>query len=142
MSGYACHSKNHHAVHIIHIMFIHAVRLTCPFSPGRPNKFHEQRKIIDNLSCKSKNLVSTWCLIYLRLKCNKCKCHYIGETKRQLNERFGEHRRSILNHHQLGDPTPVSLHLNQPKHSINEVRLIPLALTRRIRDAVRKARAH
>ena len=48
----------------------------------------EQRKIIDHLSCKSKNL------IYL-IQCNKCKFQYIGETKRQLNERFGEHCRSI-----------------------------------------------
>ena len=44
---------------------------------------------------------------------NKCKCTYIGETKRQLNERFGEHRRSILIHQQLTDPTPISLHFNQ-----------------------------
>ena len=37
----------------------------------------------------------------------------LGETKRQLNERFGEHRRPILNHQQLSDPTHVSLHFNQ-----------------------------
>ena len=66
----------------------------------------KQRKIIDHLSCKSKNL------IYL-IQYNKCKCKYIGETKRQLNERFGEHRRSFLNHQQHSDPTPVSLHFNQ-----------------------------
>ena len=67
----------------------------------------------------------------------------IRETKRQLNERFGEHRRSILNHRQLSDPTPVSLHLNQAGHSINDVILIPLELIRSNRDAVRKAlKAH
>ncbi|CAH3127779.1 unnamed protein product, partial [Porites lobata] len=71
----------------------------------------EQRKIIDHLSCKSKNL------IYL-IQCNKCKCQYIGETKRQLNERFGEHHRSMLNLQQLSDPTPVSLRFNQAGHSI------------------------
>ena len=65
---------------------------------------------------------------------------YIGETKRQLNERFGEHRRSILNHHQLSNSTPVSLHFNQPGHSINDVHLIPLELMRCTRDTVRKAR--
>ena len=80
-------------------------------------------------------------LRFIRLeKCNKCKCQYIGETKRQLNERFGEHRRSILNHQQLNDPTPVSLHFNQAGHSINNVMLIPLELMRSNRDVVRKAR--
>ena len=63
-----------------------------------------------------------------------------GENKGQLNERW-EHRRSILNHHQLSDPTPVSLHFNQSGRSINEVRrLIPLEFIRSNRDAVRKAR--
>ena len=67
-------------------------------------------------------------------------CQYIGETKRQLNEHFGEHRRSILNQHQLSNPTPVSLHFNQPGHSINDVHLIPLELIRSTRDSVRNAR--
>lgn len=64
-----------------------------------------------------------------------------GENKRQLNERW-EHRRSILNHHQLSDPTPVSLHFNQSGRSINEVRrLIPLVeFIRSNHDAVRKTR--
>ena len=73
-------------------------------------------------------------------QCKKYHCQYIGETKRQLNERFGEHRRSILNHHQLSNPTPVSLHFNQSGHSINDVHLIPLELMRSTRDSVRKAR--
>ena len=34
---------------------------------------------------------------------------YIGETKRQLNERFEEHLRSNLNHLQLISPTPYSV---------------------------------
>ena len=93
---------------------------------------NEQRKMIDHSSCKSKNL------IYF-LQCNKCKCQYIGETKCKLNERFGEHRRSILNQQQLNDPTPVSLHFNQAGHSINKVILIPLELIRSNRDEVRKA---
>ena len=109
------------------------------FSPRRPNELHfffttnETRKITDYISCHSKNL------IYL-IQCNKCHCQYIGETKRKLSERFGEHRGSILNHHQLSNPTPVSLHFNQPGHSINDVHLIPLELIRSNRDSVRKAR--
>ena len=63
----------------------------------------------------------------------------IGETKRKLIERFGEHRRSILNRHQLSNPTPVSLQFNQPGHSINDVHLIPLELIHSNRDSVRKA---
>ena len=62
------------------------------------------------------------------------------ETKRQLSERFGEHRRSILNHQQLSTTTLVSLHFNQAGHSINEVRVIPIELIRGKRDSVRKAR--
>ena len=65
---------------------------------------------------------------------------YLGETKRQLSERLGEHRRSILNHQQLSTTTPVSLHFNRAGHSINDVRLIPIELTHSKRDSVRKAR--
>ena len=89
--------------------------------------------INDNLNCKSKNL------IYL-IECKKCTKQYIGETKRQLHERFGEHRRSIQNHHQLTKPTPVSAHFNQPGHSINHLLLTPLELIHSKRDSVRKAR--
>ena len=74
------------------------------------------------------------------IQCNKFKCQYIGETKRQLNERFGEHGRSILNHRQLSDPTPVFLHFNQAGQSVYDVILIPLELIRSNRDPVRKAR--
>ena len=76
------------------------------------------------------------------MQCNTVNagCPYIGEAKRLLNERFGEHCRSILNHQQLSDPTPVSLHFNQAGHSINDVILIPLELIRSKRDAVRKTR--
>ena len=83
----------------------------------------ETRKITDCISCHSKNLIHL-------IQCKKCHCRYIGETKRQLNERFAEHRRSILNRHQLSNPG----------HSINDVHLIPLELMRSTRDSVRKAR--
>ena len=84
--------------------------LTCPFLQEGQNKYtfsatKKERHINDTLNCKSKNL------IYL-IECKKCAKQYIGETKRQLNERFGEHRHSILNHHHLINPTPVSTHFN------------------------------
>ena len=112
--------------------------LTCPFLQEGQNKYtfsatKEERHINDTLNCKSKNL------IYL-IECKKCAKQYIGETKRQRNERFGEHRCSILNHHHLINPTPVSTHFNQPGHSINDIVLIPLELIHNKRDSVRKAR--
>ena len=113
--------------------------LTCSFLQEGQTSYtffttKETREISNCISCHSKNL------IYL-IQCKKCHCQYIGETKRQLNERFGEHRRSILNHHQLSNPTPVSaLHFNQPGHSVNDVHFIPLELMRSTRDSVRKAR--
>ena len=110
--------------------------LTCPFLQEGQTKYtfsaiKEERRINDNLNCKYKNL------IYL-IECKKCTKQYIGETKHQLHERFGDHRRSIQNHHQLIKPTPVSTHFNQPGHSIDF--LTPLELIHNPRDSVRKAR--
>ena len=103
------------------------------FSTRGSNKLYffttvnEARNITDSISCHSKNL------IYL-IECEKCHLQYIGETKRQLNERFGEHRRSILNHQQLSTTTPVSLHFNQA--GVNDVRLILIEReTRKAREA-------
>ena len=73
-------------------------------------------------------------------ECKKCGKQYIGETKRHLHQRFGEHRRSILNYEHFPNPTPVSEHFNQADHSISDVLLIPLKLIRSNRDSVRKAR--
>ena len=69
--------------------------------------------------------------------CKKCHLQCIRETKRQLNERFGEQRRSILNHQQLSTTAPVSL--GSSLHYMY-VRLIPIELICSKRDSVRKAR--
>ena len=108
--------------------------LTCPFlKEGQANytftSTKEKRRIIDPLTCKSKNL------IYL-IECKKCGKQYIGETKRHLHQRFGEHRRAILNF----GPTSVSEHFNSADHSINDVRLIPLEVIRSNLDSDRKVR--
>ena len=51
----------------------------------------KKRRIHDPLNCRSKNLT------YL-IECKKCgKLHYIGETKRHLQQRFGENPHSFLN---------------------------------------------
>ena len=61
------------------------------------------------------------------IECKNCKKQYIGQTKRRLNERFGEHRRAVE-------------HFNEPGHSLNDTSLIPLELVNNNRDSVRKAR--
>jgi len=69
-----------------------------------------------------------------------------GEKKKTLsfyfkvNERFGEHRRPILNHNQLINPIPISEHFNQPGHSIKDLLRVPLELIHNNRESVRKAR--
>ena len=60
----------------------------------------------------------------MKKKCGKL--HYIGETKRHLHLRFGEHRRSIPNYSHFPNPTPISKHFNQAGHSVEDVLLIPL----------------
>ena len=121
---------------------IHVASRVLSYKMGKTNisffSTNEERRIKDTLTCKSKNL------IYL-IECKKCAtrnlpCQYIGETKRHLHERFGEHRRSVQNHQQLANPTPVSEHFNLPGHSVNEICLIPLELIHTNRDSVRKAR--
>ena len=61
----------------------------------------EEQYIKEHITCSSKNL------IYM-IECKKCKKQYIGQTKHRLNERFGEHRRSVTNPRQLQAPTPIS----------------------------------
>ena len=77
------------------------------------------------------------------IQCSKCKVQYIGETKRHLSDRFGEHRCAIekaLNQRHIDQPTAVSDHFTLPGHSINNIELIPLELINANRDGIRKAR--
>ena len=56
---------------------------------------------------------------------------YIGETKRQLSDRFEEQRSSIekaRNPHQFNHPTAVSDHFSLPDRSIKDIEIIPLEL--------------
>ena len=105
--------------------------LTCPFlKQGQAFTSTKEKLRTHNPSNnKSKNL------IYL-IECKKCCKQYIGETKRHLHQRFGEHRRAILNF----GPTSVSEHFNSADHSINDVRLIPLEVIRSNLDSDRKVR--
>ena len=77
------------------------------------------------------------------IQCSRCKVQYIGETKRQLSDRFGEHRRAIekaITHRHIDQPTAVSDHFTLPGHSINDIELIPLELIHSNRESIRKAR--
>lgn len=81
------------------------------------------------------------------IQCKKClkrnkQCQYIEETKRKLNERFDEHRRSVENPHHLSCSTPTSEHFNLPGHSTKDVQLIPLESLRNSRDSVEKRVKH
>ena len=74
-------------------------------------------------------------------QCSRCKVQYIGETKRQLSDSFGEHRRAIekaITHRYIDQPTAVSNHFTLPGHSINDIELIPLELIHSNRDSIRK----
>ena len=77
------------------------------------------------------------------IQCNKCNVQYIGETKRHLSDRFGEHRRAIekaIAKQQNNQPTAVADHFTLPGHFMNNIELIPLELITSNRDAIRKAR--
>ena len=77
------------------------------------------------------------------IQCTKCRIQYIGETKRRLSDRFGEHRRAVekaIPQRGIDQPTAVSDHFTLPGHSLNNLELIPLELINSNRDAIRKAR--
>ena len=94
---------------------------TCPFITEGTTFYtffstNEQRQILHHIACSSSNL------IYM-IQCSRCKVQYIGETKRQLSDRFGEHRRAIekaITHRHIDQPTAVSDHFILPGHSIKD----------------------
>ena len=64
---------------------------------------------------------------------------YIGETKRRLSDRFGEHRRAVekaITQRDIDKPTAVSDHFTLPGHSLNNLELIPLELINSNRDVI------
>ena len=68
---------------------------------------------------------------------------YIGETKRQLSDRYGKHRRSIekaRNPYYFYHLTAVSDHFSLSDHSIQDIEFNPLELINSDRDSIRKAR--
>ena len=65
-------------------------------------------------------------VIYM-VQCNRCNLQYIGETKRQLKDRFNEYRRAVDKTSIKSKPTTVSEHfLSHSNHSYTDMQLIPL----------------
>ena len=71
--------------------------------------------IRSHFTCQTQNVV------YI-LTCTLCPKMYIGETYRSLNERFKEHRDSIL----TGKDTPVANHFNSDQHHLSHIRVAAL----------------
>ena len=97
---------------------------------------NEQRRIRHHITCSSSNIV------YM-IQCNKCNVQYIGQTKRHLSDRFGEHSRAIekaIAKQHVDQPTAVSDHFTLPVKSMDNIELIPLEVITSNRDAIRKAR--
>ena len=94
----------------------------------------ETRSITSHINCSTKNV------IYM-IQCNRCNLQYIGETKRQLRQRFNEHRRTLDNPNCRSEPTHVAEHyIFSPNHSASDMQLIPLEKIITNRDAIRKSR--
>ena len=70
------------------------------------------------------------------IQCRKCKTNtpaeYIGQTKRALRNRFGEHRRAMENK----TDDAVLQHFNQPGHRLKDIELIPLELIKTKRESI------
>ena len=89
----------------------------------------EQRKILQNLSHSSNNLV--YCKRCIK-KDPTLPCQ-IGQTCRTLRECFREHRSGIENN--IDESVPI--HFNQPKHTLNDVQVITLLYVNSNRDSIR-----
>ena len=91
----------------------------------------QTRTIDQNLSCSSDNLT------YM-INCKRClktdttlPSQYTGQTGRTLRECFRGHRQGIQNN--TGESVPI--HFNLPRHTLNDVKLIPLLKVRNSRDS-------
>ena len=93
----------------------------------------EQRKILQNLSCYSNNLVYLTNCKHCIKKDPTLPCQYIGQTCHTLRECFGEHRCGIENN--IDESVP--LHFSQSKNTFNDVHVIPLLHVNSNRDSIR-----
>ncbi|EZA62183.1 hypothetical protein X777_02808 [Ooceraea biroi] len=62
--------------------------------------------------------------VVYKISCNDCEASYVGQTKRQLQTRIGEHRKDI--NKKTGSPSVISIHRIQSSHDFkwNEVEIL------------------
>ena len=72
--------------------------------------------IENSFNCSSKDV------IYI-ISCLKCNKLYVGQTARMIRDRLNNHRSDI----KLKRPTAISLHFNEPGHSVRDLKITPVA---------------
>ena len=106
----------------------------CPYvKEGKEIKIDNKKtpwKINKNVNCESRNIV------YM-IECLKCKQRYIGESKRSLKSRLADHR-GYINKEQTD--TATGAHFNQPGHSLSDLSVTILEISRKEDDIYRKER--
>lgn len=60
-------------------------------------------------------------IIYF-ITCKKCDRSYIGQTSLKLKDRLNNHRSNT----HLKKPTAISIHFNEPRHSFDDLLIIPI----------------
>ena len=79
------------------------------------NITNKQFKLRDSMDCNSANVV------YL-ITCTRCMMQYCGECSTPLKIRMANHRYSI----RKGLDLPVAKHFNRPKHTLNDMKVMPI----------------
>ena len=108
----------------------HHLCQTCSYVNQETTITNHGRKFI----IKSGFTCSSSCLIYCII-CTRCQALYIGETSRQINNRFGEHLRNVKNkvhedvNHANDPDSNVSRHFNSPSHSFADMSVLGLLYT-------------
>ena len=74
------------------------------------------------------------------INCKRCLSQYVGETLRELRERFNEHRRTVDIPNSKSPPTAITDHFLNNNHQPNDIQLIPLETMQSNRTSIRKAR--
>ena len=120
----------------------------CPFTGLRPGEVHraitvsstgEDLLIQGRMTCKSSNL------LYM-ITCEKggptcpSKDQYVGETGQTGEERFSEHRNTVVQDYHQGTTKPVGAHFQGPGHSVSDLRFTPIEKIHTNNIFVRKCR--
>jgi peptide-methionine (R)-S-oxide reductase len=96
----------------------HSRCLTCPFT-NKEDSIHGPDgswRVKSSHSCTSTNVV-------YYIVCLKCSKLYVGETKRKLSARFGEHRIDIM---KKTTSSPVAQYFNLVGHSLDDASVVVL----------------